>query len=220
MRKWGIALGVALTGLATLLPAGVQAQTQTFKPIAAWDGPDFMAPGPESLFGAYYIKPRDTDGGVAVTWRSGTSLVLGVRGEYVHDPFFGPLWGIGGEAKGGIGAVAPPLLINWTAGIGALINPSSDVSGGEADLRIPVGLSLGLRLVSGELVFTPYVHPRVSLAYVSFNNNGGSSTTVEFDTDVGADVQLSPGFVLRLGGTFGDQGPTYGAGLAVNLGRF
>ncbi len=217
MLRWGIVLGLAATTVALVLPTGLRAQT--FKPIAAWDGPDFMAPGPESDIGVYYIHPRDTDGGVAATWRSGSGLNLGVRGEYVHG-VFGNSWGIGGEAKGGIGPVAPPLVIDWTAGIGALITSASDGSGaGESDLRVPVGLSLGLRLVSGELVLTPYVHPRVSLAYVSFNNNGGSSTTFEFDTDVGADLQLTPGLLLRLGGTFGDQ-PALGAGLAVNLGRF
>lgn len=217
MRRWIVVLGLFAVALGTVRPTGLSAQK--LKPLAAWDGPDFMAPGPENLLGAYYIKPRDTDGGVAVTWRSGGPLNLGVRGDYVHS-VFGNSWGIGGEAKGGIGPVAPPLAINWTAGIGALITSASDGSGdGESDLRVPVGLSLGLHLVSGELVLTPYVHPRVSLAYVSFNNGGGSDTSVEFDTDVGADLQLSPGFVLRLGGTFGDQ-PALGAGLAINLGRF
>ncbi len=217
MRRWRIVLALAAT-FAALSPGAVHAQKA--KPIAAWDGPDFMAPGPENDIGVYYVHPRDTDGGVAATWRSGSSLVLGVRGAYVHDPFFGSLWGIGGEAKGSIGPVAPPLAINWTAGIGAMINPSSDVSGGEADLRVPVGLSLGLRLVSGGLVLTPYAHPRVSLAVVSFNNGGGTDTSFEFDTDAGLDLQLTPGLLLRAGATFGDQGPTYGAGLAVNLGRF
>ncbi len=216
MRKWAIALGLAGAALAPLTTTSLQAQS--FKPIAAWDGPDFMAPGPESGIGVYYIHPRDTDGGVAATWRSGSGLNLGVRGDYIHS-IFGSSWGIGGEAKGGIGAMAPPLVINWTAGIGALITSASDGSGaGESDLRVPVGLSIGLRLVSGGLILTPYVHPRVSLAYVSFNNGGGSDTSVEFDTDVGADLQLTPGVTLRLGGTFGDQ-PALGAGLALALGR-
>lgn len=215
MRRWLVALGLA-AALTQLGAAGVQAQS--FKPIAAWDGPDFMAPGPENDIGVYYIHPRDSDGGVAATWRSGSGLNLGVRGDYIHS-VFGNSFGIGGEAKGGIGAVAPPLVINWTAGIGALITSASDQSGaGESDLRVPVGLSIGLRLVSGGLVLTPYVHPRVSLAYVSFNNGGGSDTSVEFDTDLGADLQLTPGVVLRLGGTFGDQ-PAFGAGLALALGR-
>ncbi len=209
MRSWIVASGLTLLALLVLAPSGLEAQ---HKLIAAWDGPSFMAPGPENDIGVYYIKPSDTDGGVAFTWRSGAGLNLGVRGEYVKD-IFGDHWGIGGEAKGGIGPVAPPLAINWTAGIGALIGS------GESDLRVPVGLSLGLRLVSGQLILTPYVHPRVSLAYVSFDNNGGSDTSIEFDTDVGADLQLMPGLVLRLGGTFGDQ-PALGAGLAVQLGRF
>ncbi len=218
MRRLLVVLGATLTAALLWAPKDLRAQ-EKFKPIAAWDGPSFMAPGPENALGAYFVKPKDTDGGVALSWRSGTGLVLGVRGEYVHDPVFGSLWGIGGEAKGGIGPMAPPLAVNWTAGIGALITGKNDAGAGEADLRVPVGLSLGLRLVSGELVLTPYVHPRVSLAYVSFNNGGGSDTTIEFDTDVGADLQLTPGFVLRIGGTFGDQ-PALGAGLAVNLGRF
>jgi len=208
MRKGMGVLALAAAALATLVPAGAQAQHRL---IAAWDAPSFMSPGPHDDIGFYYVKPSDTDGGLAVTWRQSGRVGLGVRGEYIHD-IFGAHWGIGAEIKGGLGQVAPPLAFNWTAGVGAL------VGSGESDLRIPVGLTIGLRLASGDLVLTPYVHPRVSLAYVSFDN-GGSDSALQFDTDVGADLQLTPEIILRFGGTFGDQ-PAVGAGLALRLGRF
>ena len=209
MRKWIVALALTLSAGA---PAALQAQTR------AWDTPSFMAPTRDDDIGLYYIKPRDTDWGIAGTWRQSGGLNLGVRGEYIQlDNFGGQVdsrWGIAADAKGFIGPLAPPLAVAWTGGLGALLGS------GLSALSIPVGLSLGLRLASGGLVLTPYVHPRVSFMYTSFDRNvgGGSETNVLFDTDVGADLELSRQLILRLGGTFGDQ-PALGAGLALRLGR-
>ena len=210
MRKWLVALALAFSAWA---PAALQAQTR------AWAAPSFMAPIRDDDIGLYFIKPKDTDWGIAGTWRQSGGLNLGVRGEYVElDNFGGQVdsrWGIGADAKGFIGPMAPPLAAAWTAGLGALIGS------GLSALSIPVGLSLGLRLASGDLVLTPYVHPRVSFMYTSFDQSvgGGSETRFLFDTDVGAELELSRQMILRLGGTFGDQ-PALGAGLGRRLGRF
>lgn len=205
MRRGIIALGLAFAALA---PAGVAAQT------SAWDTPSFQAPTRDDDIGAYFIKPRDTDWGIAATWRQGGGLNLGVRGEYVQVLSGVSRWGIAGEAKGGLGPVAPPLAFQWTAGVGAL------VGGGAAVLRVPVGLTIGLHLAGGGMAFTPYVHPRVSFNYFSFDQDlgGGSETKFQVDTDVGADLDLTPTIVVRGGFTFGDQ-PGFGVGLALRQGR-
>src|SRR5512146_633821 len=164
--------------LVGLLPASAFAQ-KTGYPV--WDTPSFTAPGRPGDVGFYFIKPQETDWGIAGTWRQGGGLNLGVRGDYIQISSGLSQWGIGAEAKGGIGEMAPPLAVNWTLGIGATSGAGATI------LRVPLGLTLGVRLVSTGLVLTPYVHPRVSFAYTSFDSpapgiSGGSDTTAEFDT--------------------------------------
>ena len=211
MRKWMFVLGLTLA----LPPASAHAQTM------AWDAPSFMSPVLHNDLGIYFLKPQDTDWGVAATWASGEphGLNLGVRGQIVQITSGLTQWGIGADAQGGIGPVAPPLLIDWTLGVGAMSGAGVTV------LRVPVGLSLGARLVSPGLTVIPYVHPRVSFAYFSFDQPevgdfgpSGSTSEVEFDTDLGVDLDLVSPIIVRVGGTIGDM-PAFGAGLAIKLGR-
>jgi hypothetical protein len=189
--------------LLALAPAALAAQT------SGWDSPSFQSPGPHNDLGAYFIRPKDTDWGIAGTWRQSGGLNLGIRGEYVQILSGVSRWGLGAEVKGGLGPVAPPLAFNWTAGFGGLFGSGASV------LSIPVGLTLGLHLNGGGLVLTPYVHPRVALAIISPDRGEGDRTSeFRFDTDLGADLDLTPTLILRLGGTFGDQ-PGWGVGLAV-----
>lgn len=221
-------MGKGLLGIALVLLVGSAAHLEAqdnrendctlfgdCKPSQAWDAPTFMSPGSHNDLGIYFIKPKDSDWGIAGTWRSGGALQLGVRGEYIQILSIGGVtdsrWGLGAEAKGGLGPVAPPLAMNWTAGIGALFGQ------GASFLTVPVGLSLGLHLASGGLVLTPYVHPRIALAYTSVQN-GPSRTDALFNTDLGADLDLGSPLIVRIGGTLGDT-PAIGAGLAIKLGR-
>ncbi len=198
--------------LLALLPVGAAAQ-KTGYPV--WDTPSFMAPGREDALGVYFIKPTETDWGIAGTWRTGGPLNLGVRGDYIQINRGSTQWGIGADAKGGLGEFAAPIAVNWTLGIGATSGAGATL------LRVPLGLTLGAHLVSPGLRFTPYVHPRVSFVYTSFDVPQGapseSDHTFEFDTDLGADLDLGQ-MILRVGGTIGDQ-PAFGAGIAFKLGR-
>ena len=211
MGRRSIGFGLVLLAL---LPAGATAQ-KTGYPV--WDVPSFQAPGREDDIGVYFLKPTNTDWGIAGTWRSGGPLNLGVRGEYVQITEGLSQWGIGAEAKGGLGEFAAPIAVNWTLGIGATSGAGATL------LRVPLGLTLGAHLVSPGLRLTPYVHPRVSFVYTSFDRNfpdesGESDSTFEFDTDLGADLDLGQ-IVIRFGGTLGDQ-PAIGAGLAFKMRHF
>jgi hypothetical protein len=111
MGKGFAALGVLLVALA---PMGLAAQT------SAWDASSFQSPGSHDDLGAYFIRPKDTDWGIAATWRQSGGLNLGIRGEYVQILSGVSRWGFGAEARGGLGPVGPPLALAWTAGVGAL----------------------------------------------------------------------------------------------------
>ncbi len=216
MRKW-----IATSGLALALGWPVAARAQ----VPVWDAPSFQSPVVHNDLGVYFLKPTDTDWGFAGTWESGESrgLNLGVRGQFVQIVSGLTQWGVGATLKGGIGPVAPPLLIDWTGGIGATSGAGVTV------LRIPVGLSLGARLASPGLVLIPYVHPRVSFAYFSFDQpqfgdfgqETGSTSELEFDTDLGLDVDLMSPIIIRIGYTIGGNSErnTFGAGIAFKLGH-
>lgn len=202
--------------LLALLPAGAVGQAPSKTGYPVWDTPSFMAPGREDALGIYLIKPRDTDFGIAGTWRTGGPLNLGVRGDYIQITEGLSQWGIGADAKGGLGEFAAPIAVNWTLGIGATSGAGATL------LRVPLGLTLGAHLVSPGLRLTPYVHPRVSFVYTSFDRQfqgepRESDSTFEFDTDLGADLDLGQ-IIIRVGGTIGDQ-PAFGAGLAFKLRR-
>ncbi len=208
MKKWIAGLGLALV---MLCPATARAQF-----TMAWDAPSFMSPVLHNDLGIYFLKPQNTDWGFAGTWASGESrgLNLGVRGQYVQISSGSTQWGIGAFAKGGVGPVAPPLLINWTLGVG------TQTGAGVTTFRVPLGVSLGARLASPGLVLVPYVQPRVSFAHFSYDDPAFvSNNEFEFDTDLGVDLDLADSpLIIRVGGTIGSM-PAFGAGLAFKLGH-
>jgi hypothetical protein len=69
---------------------------------------------------------------------------------------------------------------------------------------VPVGVSVGHRfpLTGTSMAVTPYIHPRVSLDYVSFADE--SDTEVNITFDVGGNLELTPQLALRLTAMFGD----------------
>ena len=69
---------------------------------------------------------------------------------------------------------------------------------------VPVGVSVGHRfpLTGTSMAVTPYVHPRVSLDYVSFADENDTEVNITFD--VGGSLELTPQLALRLTAMFGD----------------
>ena len=69
---------------------------------------------------------------------------------------------------------------------------------------VPVGVSVGHRfpLTGTSMAVTPYVHPRVSLDYASFNDE--SDTEVNITFDIGGNLEITPQLALRVTALFGD----------------
>ena len=69
---------------------------------------------------------------------------------------------------------------------------------------VPVGVSVGHRfpLTGTSMAVTPYVHPRVSLDYVSIADENDTEVNITFD--VGGNLELTPQLALRLTAMFGD----------------
>ena len=95
-----------------------------------------------------------------------------------------------------------PLDVLFT--VGAFTQFGND----EVFLNIPVGTSVGHRfpLQGTQMAITPYIHPRLALQYVSFDNGtvDESDTEIDISFDVGGSLEFSPQLALRLSAPFGD----------------
>jgi hypothetical protein len=178
-----------------------------------WETPTFFAPRPHDDLGVHLIKPNRGDWGVVGVWRQSGGINLGVRGG-IAGPSGDRSILIGAELFGPLNVLGPdsPLGLYWVTGIGAGFN-------GVTALRIPLGVSLGLNLGTGNVVATPYVHPRVALdiATYSVGNDERTDTDLNFDADLGVDVQFGPSLVGRFGVSLDAE--VFGFGLAYRLGR-
>lgn len=181
----------------------------------AWDNPGFFSPRPGDDIGLYVLSPEYGDAGFAGIWRQSGNINLGVRAGIggrsgdrtvlVGAEFFGPL-----NLETGTN-----LLLSWIVGAGASFD-------GGTWLRIPVGASIGIPLAAGSgFTILPYAHPRVALdVFVSDVGDGEEETDTELnvDVDIGADFELGPSWVIRVGASFGRQ-DTFGAGIAYRIPR-
>jgi hypothetical protein len=176
----------------------------------AWDVPGFLAPNPGSDLGVYLVSPAGGDVGVQAIWRQTGNLNLGVRGGLARTgtatmallgaEFFGLLLPAG---------AALPVDVAWTLGVGGAM-------GDGTSLRVPAGLSIGWPLARAGLALVPYVHPRGALDVYARADR--TTTRFVLDLDLGADLRLGPGVVLRLGWTMGES-EAFGAGIAWRMER-
>lgn len=178
-----------------------------------WDAPTFFSPTPGEDIGLYVI---DTEGGGDLgfmgIWRQSGNLNLGVRVGLAGDNVL-----LGSEFYGGLGALAgnSPLVFTWNLGFGATIGD------GYTALRVPLGVSIGAPLTAGSLRVTPYVFPRVAFDLLAYDTPGGNEETeTEFNVpvDIGADIELGPSFVLRIGATLVES-EAFGVGVAYRFSR-
>lgn len=184
-------------------------------PLAAqsWESPSFFSPRPGEDIGLYLVRPDDGgDIGIAGIWRQSGNINLGVRAGLAGDMIH-----VGGEYYNELHAPGPqsPLLMSWVLGLGASFD--DDVTW----LRVPLGVSAGLSLDAGGMTVLPYVHPRVTLDFVTVGRGDAEQSDTEFNlpVDIGADVAIGTSLVARVGATLNDGGTTFGAGLAWRMSR-
>jgi hypothetical protein len=204
---------VRLLLLALLVAVAAQpaAGQQAVRPTAAWDAPSFMPPRGIDDVGVYVFEPSGGEWGVSGIWRQSGNLGLGVRGGILDIDatasraflagleFFGPL------LAGGL-----PLDMAWVLGAGGTFYD------GGTTVRLPAGVTAGVRLGSPGFVLVPYVHPRAALALWASGDE--SETRFEATVDLGLDLLLGDAFRVRVGAAFGD-GNALGAGVALRFAR-
>lgn len=176
----------------------------------AWDVPSFLPPRPGEDIGAYITTQGDF--GIEGIWRQQGNLNLGLRVGYVDFDVDDGAVIVGAESWGPLMTAGPefPLDITWTAGVGAGFN-------GGTLFEVPAGLSIGRTFPLSNLMVQLYGHPRLALVFWSRNDQ--DDTDIEGLFDLGADIQLSPDWKLRLGFTLGGFDEAGGIGLAYRFGR-
>jgi hypothetical protein len=204
--------------------------TATGASAQQWDAPLFFAPYGMDELGLYYINsdvagPFDNPQGLKLIWRQTGNLNLGVHAG-VGDFDFGESLILGAELYGPLRALSGStgLAVNWGLGLGAAFGKSDDQLGREVDyilFSIPLGASIGLRLGTGGIAITPFVHPRVSFDVLAETVEGfdeETHTDVGFAADLGAEIGLGQRFLLRGAYSLGDR-DAFGVGLAMRTPR-
>lgn len=184
---WG---GAILLGVVTAAP--VQAQV-------AWDSPMLLAPGSPGGWGIHIMEPSPGDGiGVMGTYRSNPAPVgYGFRLGLAEDPsddlaVFGGL-DVSGHLL--LPTSERPFGVLWLAGVGAGI-------GDDVVISLPAGVSVGADIEAEDILFRPYVTPRVVLD-IAFDAE--DELDLGLAVDLGVDLAFDPAWAIRFGATLGDR---------------
>lgn len=183
---------VVLLALALATPASAQ---------IAWDSPPFISPIAPAGLSIFFLRADAERLGALATYRHEAGAVgLGYRFAITEE--VGPDEDIaiaGGVDVSGFlarGIENADVDVAWWSGLGASV-------GNETVVSIPLGLIVGW---SGEsdsgVIFSPYGGGHVALDFVS-----GEGDAVDFNgaIDIGVDVVLNSGWMVRFGASFGDR---------------
>lgn len=173
----------------------------------AWETPMLIGPGAPGGFGIHLMEPWPGNGlGVLGTYRTSPVPVgLGFRiglGEDRRDD----LSVFGGVDVAGFlvrSSGDQPLDVLWFAGAGIGI-------GDDALLSFPLGLSIGADLRADNVIFRPYVAPRVVLdACLGDRCRPGlredDNLDLDIAVDLGLDLSFAPTWTIRFAATLGDR---------------
>ena len=203
------------------------AQDVEIRSYLNWDAPMFFAPRPLDDLGLYVVQTKrpDFDGGDATglqgIWRQTGNLHLGVRAGVADMSDIGSGILLGAELYNDLNSLFPGLGVDiaWNLGLGAVFGDNENGTS-YTTFTVPLGVSVGLKLGSGSVNVTPYIHPRVSLDVIAVESNGAEETDTNFPftADIGADVALGERFLLRAGYSLGER-DAFGVGIALRIPR-
>ncbi len=185
-------MGMAAVVAVLASAGGLQAQV-------AWDSPMLLAPGSPGGWGIHVMEPYPGDNlGVMGTYRSRPAPVgYGFRVGLANDPSK-DLAVFGGVDVSGhllLPTAERPFGVLWLAGAGLGI-------GHDVLVSLPLGLSVGADIHSQDVLFRPYVSPRIVLDIAS---GPGDNTHLGLSADLGLDLAFDPHWVIRFGATVGDR---------------
>lgn len=182
----------ALVALAFAAPASAQ---------IAWDSPPFISPVAPAGVSLFFLSAGGDRLGALATLRHEAGPVgLGYRLAVTEEVAPGDVVVAGGVDVSGFlarGIENAPIDVVWWSGLGVGV-------GNESVVSVPLGLVVGWtgESDSGGVIFSPYGGGHVSLDIAS---GEGDSVSFSGAIDLGGDIVLRSGWLLRFGATFGDR---------------
>ncbi len=181
---------VVLSALLVAVPVSAQ---------VAWDSPALLSPTVPSGFSIFLVEPAGGDLGAMGTLRHSVGPVgMGYRAGIAEES--GPSGDVavsGGVDVSGIrarGVEGSEVDVMWWAGGGLSVGSDWVVSG-------PAGIILGWSGAGDDVIFSPY-----GGAHVVFSLSGNDGNAVDFAgvVDLGLDLVLPSGWMIRAGASIGD----------------
>ena len=149
-----------------------------------------------------------TGTGLIFQWREGLG---NQRAQFTMDAGFADPDAVGADARLILGAGFAYQLLHerqdmpfdmvFASGIGMSFGDNVTT------LKVPVGVAIGHRFpIEGKFAITPYVHPRLSIDYISIDTQFGnlSDTELNLDIDLGGSLELNEQMQIRLAALLGD----------------
>lgn len=173
-------------------PGAVSAQT-------AWEAPPLISPAVPSGASLFLVNPHGGDLGGLITYRHAAGPVgMGYRFAMTDQN-----GGDGLAVSGGIdfsgflsrAVEGSEVDVMWWSGIGAGFGEETVVS-------FPLGAIIGWTGRGGDVVLSPYGGGHVTLDVTTIDSD---NVTLGGSFDIGADLSLSNGWLVRFGATFGDR---------------
>jgi hypothetical protein len=164
----------------------------------AWDSPFLASPRPAPGLGLFLVDLHGAGVGAMVTWLP-SSTSWGLRGGIAERHRDGLVVFGGADVSAGLTRATSemPLDIDAVFGVGAAV-------GDDLILSVPVGLTVGHTFTGQGATFTPYVTPRV-VVDARFGDGEGDNLDLDFTVDLGLDLRIQPGWMVRFGGSIGDR---------------
>lgn len=197
--------------IAGLMLGAIMATAGNAHAQVAWEAPLFASPQPARGFGVYVADMAGGDIGVMATWQATRApnrleLRFGVADnggpEFQDDSDMSGFAGLNISGLLARSSADMPLDVSWVAGAGVGF-------GSWAIITLPVGVSAGHTFKADGFDLTPYVTPRLVFdATMGLEDPFGGDadqTDLGFVMDLGVDVALNRGWLLRFGASLGDH---------------
>lgn len=177
--------------LASATPASAQ---------IAWDSPPFISPVAPAGVSLFFLNGTGDRLGALATLRHEAGPVgLGYRLAVTEEYEPGDVVIAGGVDVSGFlarGVENADIDVAWWSGLGAGV-------GNETVVSVPLGIVVGWSGSSDSgVIFSPYGGGHVALDFAS---GDGDSVNFSGAFDVGGDIVLTSGWMIRFGATFGDR---------------
>ena len=166
----------------------------------AWDSPPFISPVAPAGVSLFFLNGTGDRLGALATLRHEAGPVgLGYRLAVTEEYEPGDVVIAGGVDVSGFlarGVENADIDVAWWSGLGAGV-------GNETVVSVPLGIVVGWSGSSDSgVIFSPYGGGHVALDFAS---GDGDSVNFSGAFDVGGDIVLTSGWMIRFGATFGDR---------------